>query len=252
MPCQLQGFLRIEQSEKLDQFRHQSCPSRLVTRSEPGAVIPMEVLVQQDMVAPVRVGLEFLGAPVDRPPAALVAQEDAGQPVRDLLGYLEEVHHPAFKAFDPKGQAQIRLEEVREGVSRSTGLGRFRRIRDIVRWADSGHDYEKLFESHLKVEKAALTEDPAVIVEDFIRNHQRQAWQAGDKRCVWLLQTVTRYDIPVHHNTRLWQGDNTARKPRPSISIVNEVQRQAWLAANGGTGTNCEIGSARHEKTIRF
>jgi len=39
----------------------------------------------------------------------------------------------------------------------------------------SGHDHEKLLERHLKVEKAALTEDPAVIVEDFIRNHQRQA-----------------------------------------------------------------------------
>jgi len=48
--------------------------------------------------------------------------------------------------------------------------------------ADSCHDGEKLLEGHLKVEKAALTEDPAVIVEDFIRNHQRQAGLAGDKR----------------------------------------------------------------------
>src|SRR5208337_2670472 len=88
----LKQLLRIEQSEKLDQLRNQSCPSRLVTRSEPGAVISMEILVEQDVVAPVRVGLEFLRSTVDRPPATLVAQEDAGQPVRDLLGHLEEVH----------------------------------------------------------------------------------------------------------------------------------------------------------------
>jgi hypothetical protein len=31
---------------------------------------------------------------------------------------------------------------------------------------------------------------------------------------------------PVHHNTRLWQGDNTARKPRSIHQpIVNEVER---------------------------
>jgi len=76
-------------------MKQPAIPKLSVTRSKPGAVIPMEVLVEQDVVAPVRVGLEFLRSTVDRPPATLVAQENAGQPVRDLLGHLEEVHNPA-------------------------------------------------------------------------------------------------------------------------------------------------------------
>ena len=47
---------------------------------EPGPVVAVEVLVEQDQVAPVRVVLEALRRAVDRPPAVLVAQEDRGEP----------------------------------------------------------------------------------------------------------------------------------------------------------------------------
>jgi hypothetical protein len=87
-------------------------------------------------------------------------------------------------------------------------------FRTQPRRADSGHDREKLLEGHLKIEKAALTENPAVIVEDFIGDHQRHARETGDNResarCVEMRKTfVSRYDS-VQHDTGLAQGDNIA------------------------------------------
>ena len=49
---------------------HDAGPARLVAGAEPGAVVAVEILVEQDVVAPVRIVLELLGAAVDRPPAA--------------------------------------------------------------------------------------------------------------------------------------------------------------------------------------
>src|SRR5712671_6144448 len=74
--------------------------------------------------------------------------------------------------------------------------------------ADSSHDSEKLLEGHLKIEKATLTENPAVIVEDFIGDHQRHARETGDNResarCVEMRKTfVTLSDLAVHHDTGL-------------------------------------------------
>ena len=61
--------------------------------AQPGAVVAVEVFVEQDVIAPVGIGLELLRAAVDRTPAMLIAQEDPGEPVGDLLAHLEEVHH---------------------------------------------------------------------------------------------------------------------------------------------------------------
>ena len=52
----------------------------------PGAVVGVEVLVEEDVVAPVGVGLEFLRSTVDGTPTLFITQEDAGKPVRNLLG----------------------------------------------------------------------------------------------------------------------------------------------------------------------
>ena len=52
-------------------------PAGLMAGAEAGAVVAVEVLVEQDEIAPVRVFLELPRAAVDRPPAVLVAQEDA-------------------------------------------------------------------------------------------------------------------------------------------------------------------------------
>src|ERR1700736_169230 len=80
--------------------------------------------------------------------------------------------------------------------------------------ADSRHDGEKLLEGHLEVEKAALTENPAVVIEDLVRNHQWQARQAGDDRKpsrplqIWQIPVICS-QTPIHHNATLLQGDDT-------------------------------------------
>jgi len=54
--CHLASFerpTRVEQSEELDQLRHDSRPSRLVARAQSRPVIPVEVLVERDVVVPV-------------------------------------------------------------------------------------------------------------------------------------------------------------------------------------------------------
>src|SRR6516165_9440783 len=63
-------------------------PAGLMAGADTGPVVAMEVLVEQDEIAPMRILLELPGSPVHRSPAVLVPQEDAGQPARDLLGHL--------------------------------------------------------------------------------------------------------------------------------------------------------------------
>src|SRR5215510_11543143 len=91
----LQHFLRIEDGHRLHEPCDQSRPSRLMAGPEPRAVVTVEVLVEQDEVAPVRIALELRGAAVHGPPAIGAAQEDPGQTVRDLVADLPEVHQLA-------------------------------------------------------------------------------------------------------------------------------------------------------------
>ena len=59
----------------------QTGPPRLVAGAEPRAVVTVEVFVEEDQIAPVRIVLELGGPSVDRPPSVGVAQERAlGQP----------------------------------------------------------------------------------------------------------------------------------------------------------------------------
>ena len=43
--------------------------------AQPGAVVAVEVFVEQDVIAPMRIGLELLHAAVDRTPAMLIARK---------------------------------------------------------------------------------------------------------------------------------------------------------------------------------
>src|SRR5271157_2484301 len=52
-----------------------SGPTSLVTRPQPGAIVAMEVLVELEVVAPVRVFLELLLAAVHRTATVLTLQE---------------------------------------------------------------------------------------------------------------------------------------------------------------------------------
>ena len=66
--------LGIQKPVELDGLGHQPGPAGLVAGAQPGAVVAVEVLVEEDVVAPVGIGLELLRAAVDGPPAVLVAR----------------------------------------------------------------------------------------------------------------------------------------------------------------------------------
>src|SRR5262245_1118974 len=72
--------VRVELAEALNHPGHQAGPPGLVRGAEPGPVIPVEVLVKQDEVTPVRVLLENPGPAVDGAPPVAAAQEGARQP----------------------------------------------------------------------------------------------------------------------------------------------------------------------------
>jgi hypothetical protein len=57
-------ILRLEIAADLDDAGDQPGPARLVAGAEPGAVVAVEVLVEQDLVLPLGIGLEALGVGV--------------------------------------------------------------------------------------------------------------------------------------------------------------------------------------------
>src|SRR5271168_5003862 len=87
--------LGIEAPKDFDQRRHEPGPSCLMTGADASAIVAVEIFVEQQVIAPIRIALELLGSPEHRPPAGLIAQEDPGQPIGDLAGDLEQVHQVA-------------------------------------------------------------------------------------------------------------------------------------------------------------
>src|SRR5262245_6638288 len=77
----LQIGLGIELAEDLDHGCDDPGPAGLMTGADTGAVVAVKVFVEQQVVAPARVCLEFLGAAIDRAAAGMVAEEDMGQPI---------------------------------------------------------------------------------------------------------------------------------------------------------------------------
>src|SRR5262245_29271388 len=89
----LQEMLGVEEAEELDAHGHESRPAGLMAGPRSGAVITMKVLIEEEVVAPMGVGLKLLGPPVDGPATAFITQKDAREPRCDLTGYLEEGQH---------------------------------------------------------------------------------------------------------------------------------------------------------------
>jgi hypothetical protein len=56
---------------ELDDFCHEPGPAGLVARAESRSVVPVKVFIEQDVVAPVRIGLELFGASINRTPPCL-------------------------------------------------------------------------------------------------------------------------------------------------------------------------------------
>src|SRR6516165_1830890 len=78
--------------EQIHQERHQSSPAGLVIRPDPCSVVTVEILVEQNVVEPMRIGLKLFCAAIYGPAPMLVTKEDLSQPLDDLLSHLEEVH----------------------------------------------------------------------------------------------------------------------------------------------------------------
>jgi hypothetical protein len=63
----------IKSAEELDQFRDDTGPAGLVAGPKARAVVSVKILVEQNVIPPVRIGLEFLRAAVNRTPSGLIA-----------------------------------------------------------------------------------------------------------------------------------------------------------------------------------
>src|SRR5262249_22177596 len=86
-------------------------PSCLVAGAQSGSVVSVEVLVKQDVVAPVRICLELLRTTVYWPSASLISQENLREPAADLLSYLVQRHVAprTGRALDPKFVAVVHV-----------------------------------------------------------------------------------------------------------------------------------------------
>ena len=73
-----------------DHVGDQAGPAGLVRGAEPGAVVAVEVLAEDQVVPPGRVVLQPLGAAEAGPPAVRAAGEDRDQPVLQVGGDLVE------------------------------------------------------------------------------------------------------------------------------------------------------------------
>src|SRR5581483_3562246 len=73
--------------------------------------------------------------------------------------------------------------------------------------AHGGHYGQELLEGHLQIDEAALAENPSVVIEDLVGNHQRQPRQARDDR------EAARLDVRRFHAVALMDSsiDNDAR-----------------------------------------
>src|SRR6266851_1558398 len=75
----------------LEQLGHEPRPAGLMAGAYAGPIVAVEVLVEEDEVAPVRIPVENLRPAVDRATAVLARQEEVREPPRQLGRHLPEV-----------------------------------------------------------------------------------------------------------------------------------------------------------------
>src|SRR5271157_5183174 len=85
------GF-RVNAREQIKGARNQPRPTRLVTSSQPGAIVAVEVLVEQDVILPVGIFLELLCAPINGSPAILIPHKNLRQSAADLFRHFKQGH----------------------------------------------------------------------------------------------------------------------------------------------------------------
>src|SRR5215471_13158140 len=106
-----QHVFGLEASEEIKYTGNESGPAGLVARSETCAVVSVEVLIEEDVVLPVRIVLELPGSSVDGAFSVGVTQEHAGIPTTDLSRYFKQRHviAGARRAFDLEVRAVERM-----------------------------------------------------------------------------------------------------------------------------------------------
>src|SRR5215472_13406144 len=76
----------------LQEFGDQAGPASLVIGADAGAVVAVEVFVEEDEVAPVGIILEKIEAAGDRTATIFAANEDVAKSLREVTGDLPKVH----------------------------------------------------------------------------------------------------------------------------------------------------------------
>src|SRR5437773_12113388 len=96
----------------LHELGEQGGPSCLVACADARAVVAVKIFVKENQISPVGIGLEPLFAAIERPPAVAGAQENSGQPMRELLGHFPQSQHFARtrRAFNQKVIAQVMMK----------------------------------------------------------------------------------------------------------------------------------------------
>jgi hypothetical protein len=90
-----ESALGIQGTVELDQGGHEPRPTGLMTGTQPGTAVTVEIFVKRDVITKVRIGLELLAGTVDWAPAVLVAREGPNQAFGNLPAHLEQVHQLA-------------------------------------------------------------------------------------------------------------------------------------------------------------
>ena len=80
----------MRRSSGLEELGYQACPAGLVRRAHAATAVAVEVLVEECVVAEMRITRQLVVLVEDRPPATFVGQEDARQAPRQLVGNLVE------------------------------------------------------------------------------------------------------------------------------------------------------------------
>ncbi len=143
-----QGALGIQKAVKLDEFGHESGPASLMAGTEPGAIVAVEVFVEQDVIAPVGIALELLRSAVHRTLATLVAVEAwALSPQLITWGQVSALQMPTpvtryvtaqpgpFRVYSPRGLVSL-AQAVAHGLETVDGNDPFQ-FGHYLKWANA-------------------------------------------------------------------------------------------------------------------
>jgi hypothetical protein len=152
----------IEPAKKLDQFCDRAGPAGLMAGPQARAVVSVEVFVEQQVILPLRIGLEFLRASVNRPPSSLIPQEDPDQPIGKVPSYFEQIvlresvfMVAAIEVLDRKGR------EMLDPKNRAVAIGH--RIFDY----EESRRYEHSIENHCLLPQAERLDSRGLLSQHF-------------------------------------------------------------------------------------